>query len=306
MGVDSWLQERTVPLPAWNVLGRPVTGVVSWNVNDTCNYRCSYCTQRTMLDRSGKLEDVQSTLDVFSQLPGHWEIKLSGGEPFQQPGLDEIVVGLVEMGHSISIQTNFSAPKSRLQSFLQATRGSLNIFSASLHLEYATPQSFIDSYQTIRPYESLGVSFHVTSVGTPERLRELRDHVAPMFREQGIVFKVQPEKVAGYVREYTDEQKKILLQLGGHNLTGSIEHNFQGRLCHSGANYLVIKSTGEAFRCYPASRVGGRFARLGSLKEGISLFDGPRICPYTSCTCTVPIQRGMIQGRPRQSLNAGD
>ena len=87
MGVDSWLQERTVPLPAWNVLGRPVTGVVSWNMNDTCNYRCSYCTQRSMLDRSGKLEDVQSTLDAFSQLPGHWEIKLSGGEPFQQPGL---------------------------------------------------------------------------------------------------------------------------------------------------------------------------------------------------------------------------
>jgi len=298
MGLDSWLQERDTPLKAWSVLGRPVNGVVSWNINDTCNYRCSYCTQRSMLDRSGSLQDAATAIRAFSQLPGHWEFKLSGGEPFQQPGLDEIVAGLVEMGHSISIQTNLSASNGRLLSFLEASRGALHVFSASLHLEYATAESILQSYETIRPYEEFGLSFHVTSVGTPERLHELRDCVAPLFRQNGVVFKVQPEKVGGYVRSYTAEEQQILLELGGHNLTGSIEHNFQGRLCHSGANYLVVKSSGEVYRCYPASRVGGRFARLGSLQEGITLLNGPRICPYTYCNCTVPIQRGMIESRP--------
>lgn len=298
MGIDSWLEQRNAPLPTWTVLGRPVDGVVSWNMNDTCNYRCSYCTQRHMPDRSGRLDEIETTLVAFRDLPGHWEFKLSGGEPFQQPGLDQIVAGLVEMGHSISVQTNFSASPENLSSFLEASRGALNIFSASLHLEYATPQSFVDSYELVRPYEDLGVRFHVTSVGVPDRLAELRDSIGPFLREHGIVLKVQPEKIAGYVRDYSDEQKQILLELGGHNQTGQIEHNFQGRLCYSGANYIVIKSTGEAYRCYPGSRVGGRFARLGSLTEGITLLDGPRICPYTYCNCTVPIQRGMVEGQP--------
>ncbi len=306
VGFDSWLKTRNVPLQALTILGRPVTGVVSWNINDTCNYRCSYCTQRTMPDRGHHLQDVESALSAFAKLPGQWEIKLSGGEPFQQPGIAEIAGGLAARGHIISIQTNLSATESELRSFLEATRASLHIFSASLHLDYATPETILKRYEIIRPYEKLGVQFHVTTVGTPDRLAELRDHVAPIFRERGVVFKVQPEKVRGYIRKYTEDEKRILLDLGGHNLTGEIAHDFQGRLCHAGANYFVIKSTGEAFRCYPASRVGGRFARLGSLPQGIELLDGPQLCPYTYCNCTVPIQRGMIEGRRPGAMEIGE
>ena len=250
-----------------------------------------------MPDRSGKLQEIGQTLAALDALPGHWEFKLSGGEPFQQPGLDQIVAGLVAMGHVISVQTNFSASNEQLKSFLEVTRGALHVFSASLHLEYASPEDFWRRYQILRPFEALGMRFHVTSVGVPSRLAELRDVVAPFFRKRGIVLKVQPEKVGGYVRTYTPEERQVLDQLGGHNQTGEIAHNFQGQMCYSGANYLVIKSNGDAYRCYPASRVGGRYARLGSLTEGIRLLDGPRICPYTYCNCTVPIQRGMIGHR---------
>jgi MoaA/NifB/PqqE/SkfB family radical SAM enzyme len=305
MGFDRWFQDQNAPLKTWTVLGREISGVVSWNVNDTCNYRCSYCTQRPLADRSHHLEDMETPLAVFAQLPGHWEIKLSGGEPFQQPRLVEMVEALVAQGHVISIQTNFSAPDGELRDFLRATRGALHVFSASLHLQYATPEEFLERFEIIRPYQELGVKFHVTTVGTPGRLVELRDRVAVVFRERKIAFKVQPEKVGGYVRQYAEEEKRILTDLGGHNLTGEIAHNFQGRLCHAGANYFVIKSTGEAFRCYPASRVGGRFARLGSLADGIKLLDGPRICPYVYCNCTVPIHRGMIADRQPAATQTG-
>lgn len=303
MSIDSWLQQRVEPLPQtnptqWNVLGREIQGIISWNMNDTCNYRCSYCTQRNMSDRTGVLkpEKLAEIVSSFSRLPGAWEIKLSGGEPFRQPGLDNIVTELVGIGHIISVQTNFSAPRPKLESFLEATRGALNLFSASLHLEYDTASTFVERYEWLKPFEAEGLRFHVTSVGTPSRLVELRDKVAPLFRSHGIIFKVQPEKIDGHVRSYTDSEKRILLELGGHNLTGKIAHNFQGKLCRAGANYLVIKSTGKAYRCYPASRKGGKFAELGSLESGLQLSNGPRLCPYTLCNCTVPIQRGMIEG----------
>ncbi|MCA9524525.1 MAG: hypothetical protein KC609_26340, partial [Myxococcales bacterium] len=98
---------------------------------------------------------------------------------------------------------------------------------------------------------------------------------------------------------YDAHDRELLLALGGHNLTGEIAPNFQGRLCAAGSRYLVIKSSGRAYRCYPASRHGGRYAELGSFVEGIQLLDQAQPCPYRYCNCTVPIHRGMIDGVPR-------
>lgn len=282
------------------ILGRAIYGIASWNLNDTCNYRCGYCTQRNMISRDGRLDDVDRWVDAFCALPGSWEVKLSGGEPFQQPGLDRLAAGLVARGHVISVQTNFSAPEKKLLSFLEATRGALHVFSASLHLDYATAAQFIERAAVLEPYRALGLRFHVTSVATRARLYQLRDEVAPALRAAGIALKVQPEKLRGEVIAYTPEERDLLTALGGHNLTGAIAPNYQGRLCHAGARYLVIKSDGQVYRCYPGSRHGGRHARLGSLADGIRLSDGPRLCPYTYCYCTVPIQRGMIAGVPRR------
>ena len=297
MGFDAWLQQEGAALPAWSVLGRTIRGVVSWNVNDTCNYRCGYCTQRFMESRTFTQKALDRTIESFGQLPGSWEIKLSGGEPFQQPGLDVLAAGLVRQGHILSIQTNFSASRARVNSFLDATAGALNLFSASLHLDYATADDFLERARWLAPALARGARFNVTSVGTPERLEELEQRVAPRFAEAGIAFKVQPEKVRGYVRDYTPDQQAALLRLGGHNRTGAIANDFQGQLCHAGMQYLVIRSDGQAFRCYPAKRVGGRYAHLGSLQQGLKLLDRARVCPYTYCNCTVPIERGMM--RPR-------
>jgi len=291
--------------PPLMMLGRQVHGVVSWNINDTCNYRCSYCTQRFMPWRGKILRgsaEVDRYLHAFAGLPGGtWEVKLSGGEPFAQPGIEDIAAGLVRLGHIVSIQTNFSAPDRRLMTFLEATEGALHVFSASLHLEYTKAETFIARRALLAPWiEAFGVRFNVTSVATPGRLRELHDVIAPAFAAAKISFKVQPEKQRGYVRDYTPDELALLEALGGHNHLGEVSPDFQGRLCWAGARYLVIKSSGEAFRCYPASRVGGTYARCGSIAEGISVLEGPRPCPYTYCNCSVPIERGMVQGvRPR-------
>ncbi len=301
MGLDAVMAAHRRPLPPLRILGRDITGVVSWNINDTCNYRCTYCTQRFMPARTYRLEEIQAYLAAFGKLPGDWEIKISGGEPFQQPGLVDIVTGLVKRGHLVSIQTNFSASEAKLKAFLTATRGALHVFAASLHLEYDTPESFLPKARLVQEHLGPGASFCVTSVAVPARLEQLRDEVAPFFAAHDITFKVQPEKVHGVLRQYTAPQREILAALGGHNRTGMIEPNFRGRMCHAGSRYLIIKSNGEAYRCYPASRGSGPGSRLGSFLEGIELAPGPKLCPFNHCNCTVPIHRGMIQGVPASS-----
>ena len=76
----------------------PPLGVVAWNMNTSCNYRCTYCTQRFLDDRTRWAADVPRFLDGFAQLAratsARWEVKLSGGEPFLHPHFTEVVRGL--------------------------------------------------------------------------------------------------------------------------------------------------------------------------------------------------------------------
>lgn len=277
---------------------RPEEGVVSWNVNTTCNYRCSYCTQRFKDDRGRWAEDTPRFLAGFARLPGRWEIKLSGGEPFVHPTLNEIVRGLARQGHRISIVTNFSASRDKLLAFVDAAEGRVGVFSCSLHLEYVDDvAAFADKARWLqreldaRRDPSLPAPHvNVTTVATKEALPRL-DALAATFDD--VPFKVQPEKQDRDVVPYDDDARALLLRHGGHNQTGEIEHRFEGRPCWSGARYFILDDLGEAFRCYPARRY--KVERMGSfLDPSFRLDDEAKPCRYATCNCTVPIARGMM------------
>lgn len=286
----------------------PVEGVVSWNLTTACNYRCSYCTQRHKADRGRAPRPAAEFLQAFRRLPGRWEVKLSGGEPFAHPELDAIVSSLAETGHRISIVTNFSARASRLESFVAAARGRLGVFSCSLHLE-SVPDvgAFLDRAAALqelldrRRDPALPTPrVCVTTVATRAVLRPGANpgqprivSLAALARDRGLPFKLQPEKQDREVIAYSADETARMLALGGHNLTGRIVHRFQGRPCWSGSRYFILDDQGLGFRCYPARR--WKRERMGSfLEPGFRLAAGPTPCQYETCNCTVPIARGMM------------
>jgi hypothetical protein len=271
---------------------------VSWNVNTTCNYRCTYCTQRFKDDRGRWSRDTPRFLAAFARLPGRWEIKISGGEPFVHPTLLEIVSGLAEQRHRVSIVTNFSASREKLEAFVEAARGRVGIFSCSLHLEYvadvdafADKAAWLEHVLSTRADPSLPKpSVCVTTVATPAALDRLED----LARRFAVPFKVQPEKQPdGRVLAYDERGRRVLLSFGGHNATGEIVHALRGRPCWAGARYFILDDLGVAWRCYPARRA--KAERLGDfLDPSFRLADGPTPCLYDACNCTVPIARGMM------------
>lgn len=277
--------------------------MVSWNVNTTCNYRCSYCTQRFKDDRGRWSKDTPRFLAAFARLPGRWEIKLSGGEPFVHPTLNELTRGLVGLGHRVSVVTNFSASRDKLLAFAEAAQGRIGVFSCSLHLEYVEGagdvEAFADKARWLqaellaRADASLPrPNVNVTTVATRAALPRL-DALAEVFRRADVTFKVQPEKQDRDVVPYDDAARAALLRHGGHNHTGVIEHRFAGRPCWSGARYFILDDLGEAFRCYPARRY--KLERMGSfLDPSFRLADEAKPCLYSTCNCTVPIARGMM------------
>jgi MoaA/NifB/PqqE/SkfB family radical SAM enzyme len=281
---------------------RPEEGVVSWNINTACNYRCSYCTQRFKEDRGRWSRDTPRFIEAFARLPGRWEIKLSGGEPFVHPTLLAITEGLAKVGHRISVVTNFSASRDKLVEFASAAAGRVGVFSASLHLEYVggpdldafiTKASWMEGELRARARSDLPAPHVcVTSVATREALPGL-PAIAARFHEAGVTFKVQPEKQDRDVISYAPSEREALLSLGGHNLTGRIEHRYQGLPCWAGSRYFILDDTGQAYRCYPARRY--KIERMGDfLSPDFRLEDGPSPCLYKTCNCTVPIARKMM------------
>ncbi len=271
---------------------RPDEGVVSWNMNTTCNYRCTYCTQRFMDDRGRWADDVPRFLQGFARLSGPWEVKLSGGEPFQHPRFLDVVRGLAEQGKRVSVVTNFSASEEKLAAFVAAAGTKLRSLSCSLHLEYAQPAAFLAKAARVQATLHPGASLHVTCVATTLNLPRLAA-LKVEFEGQGVPFKVQPEKQDREVVAYDAAQKDQLVQLGGHNGTGLLAADFGGQPCWAGARYFIVDDRGECFRCYPARRY--RVERMGNLLDGtFTLQDAPQPCLYRYCGCTVPIARAMM------------
>ncbi len=291
-----WPPEPVYTSGGFDATPRPAEGVVTWNINTTCNYRCTYCTQRFLDDRGRWLRDTPKFLDAFGRLPGRWEVKISGGEPFQHPSLDEIVRGIAALGFGVSVVTNFSASRDRLARFLDAAGDSVRVFSASLHLEYVDTDAELDDFAArarwVRDRLPDGGSLNVTCVATRTNLPRLPS-LAAWFAERAIRFKIQPEKQDRDVIDYTEEERRALVDLGGHNGTGAVGHDFEGRPCWAGARAFTLDDRGDAWRCYPARRYRSQY--LGNLLDGtFSLARGPSPCLYSYCNCTVPIERRMM------------
>ena len=268
----------------------PLEGVVSWNMNTTCNYRCSYCTQRFVDDRSQWARDLPRFIEAFLGLPGDWEVKLSGGEPFRHPGILELAAALTDGGVRVSVVTNLSADTGVLEGFARATEARPGLLSASLHLEYVDAAEFLDKVSWFSGlYAGRVVVTTVATRAVWPRIPEL----VRLYGARGVVLRVQPEKQDREVIDYTPAETEQLLAWGGHNGTGHVAPNLAGRGCWAGARYLIVDHRGEAYRCYPARRY--RREHLGNLLDGtLRLRMEPVPCAYSYCNCTVPQQRGMV------------
>jgi MoaA/NifB/PqqE/SkfB family radical SAM enzyme len=271
----------------------PLEGVASWNMNTTCNYRCSYCTQRFVDDRGQWARDLPKFIAAFAALTGDWEIKLSGGEPFRHPDFIACVRALAAANRRVSVVTNLSAPDDELAAFADATRARPGLLSASLHLEYVDPAAFSAKLARFAAGHAGGVV--ATCVATRDNLPKLAE-LRERFAAAGQTLRVQPEKQDRDVIDYDDAERDQLVQLGGHNDTGSVAPSFAGRACWAGARYFVVDHRGDAYRCYPARRY--KRERLGNLLDGTFRLRGAaEPCRYDYCNCTVPQQRGMVDTR---------
>lgn len=292
---------------------------VEWQVVGQCNYDCSYCIQAKK-HRVGIPSDdsLRASLRFIANLPVDlatgqaWEVKTTGGEPFSFRGfLDLVVPGVMDSPHTMSTLTNLSVPPSTLTRFARLTFGRLQVVSASLHLEHTTAAAFLDRLEVLRDAVDNHTRIVVNCVLVPDAsgsLSAVLDARAAVVA-RGFRFFPQLMKVKGGVLAYSTEQMKQVraivgdLVLAASTRSANLAPAYTGKRCWAGARYLVLTKEGDAFSCRTAKRFDEGF--LGNVATKIQLNSGPRACPYPICPCTVPANRGMIEGVVPSSIVNG-
>lgn len=273
---------------------------LEWQVVGRCNYDCSYCIQSPK-HRVGEpsAADVERFLAFFEALPGTWEVKMSGGEPFAfRPFFERIVPELVaRTPHRLSVLTNLSAPLPVLERFAETTRGRLEIVSASLHLEHVTVDAFVAKAAALRALVDRRTRLVVNMVLVPGRLDEIR-RAREAIEAAGLVFFPQWMKVGGGIFAYDDDDAPVVTDLVGISPSprrANVAPSYRGRRCWAGVEYFVLTQRGDAFSCRTARRHAE--GHLGNVLDGtFRLENGPKRCSWDICPCTVPANRGMIEG----------
>ena len=240
---------------------------------------------------------MRRALDFFAALPGEWELKCSGGEAFAHPLFMNMVVPTLmdRTPHRISVLTNFSASRRTLMEFARLTRGRLNVFSASLHLEYDDADSFADKAAWFVGMLDPGARFVVNQVVLPGKEAQAQ-HSKAAIESRELKWFPQLYKTKGGIAEYPDPKR--LLPLIGHTPSArdaNTAPSYRGKRCWAGIDYFVVDKDGGAWSCRTAKRYGE--GKLGNIYDGaLALWDDASPCPYDICPCTVPANRGMIEG----------
>ncbi len=272
---------------------------ISWNIVGGCNYRCTYCVQKHLPGIGGPDDDaLDRALDTLCALPGSWELKVSGGEPFLLKRLPFVAERLARAGHRVSVLTNLSAPLRVIEQFIAAAGAQLRTFSCSLHREEVDEAAFFAKAVAVK--EALSAwpkaTFVVNSVVVPGEVQKVADSRA-RFEGAGIKFYPQLMRRDGAPVQYDPEDRAVIAE-AFDDLEGPGQMNrgyaLKGHLCHAGSRYFIIHPKGDAFACYPAKRFGD--GHLGNVFDGtLKLWSAPRPCPYDVCPCTVPQNRGIIE-----------
>lgn len=272
---------------------------IYWNLTTRCNLDCSFCNV-PQSQSEDEVKFVRANLETFKRrfkdLSGQWEFFIGGGEPFVFPGFLTLVRDLVEMGHDVSVATNFTASQKMLLDFVDSGNGHIRSMVASFKPGIHDFSSFLEKAQKINEsIKAQGGVFTVGAVATKKDMDALYQ-LGLEFQNHGIIFQLQVERADGKYRTYSKAEVEKIRHFGRiYGLEGTA--HYKGLPCLAGKHYFVLTQYGHAFRCHSA--IAGRDldgGYLGNLlKGGLHLHKQPQRCPYEHCNCVNAYNLNLIK-----------
>lgn len=280
---------------------------VTIDLNNNCNYRCSYCYQLDMVDIKDHIT-YDHILDFFNDLKQKNPNKkimviLQGGEPTLYKNLSTLLKELKKIVYYIFIISNGS----RSINWWKENSKLFDKICLSYHYEYTDKDHFYNVCKTIT--NEINSFITINLMMYPEHIEEIYaygsklvneiDHLIinlklirffkPYTKEQIDFIKENIKLKSEYCLDGDDEyfsQKNIILKdinnniekVDINNLIISKKNGWNGWQCDAGSFY--IKTNGDLFRSN--CEIGGP---IGNLTTTYELEYDPLICNNEFCNC---------------------
>lgn len=250
---------------------------IVWQERYKCNFSCPYCY--IYMRKQGNLPIWTDVVKAFNKLAPQ-TLDITGGEPFLNPNLVDIINGLTEVPR-IGLTTNLSQD---IRRFVQEVSPEKVI---SITLSYhpsqrITAEAFIGKALLL---QQRGFKVTVNFVSFPEQMYLLHS-TRQMFNGLGIRFHVDPFMQESHEAPYTytEAEQRFLRPFieddRAYRIDG-VDDNVV--LCSAGRDYLQVSPEGDAYRCmihhlHAKDSIGNIF------DPDFKLFEEDKICSdYGMC-----------------------
>jgi len=273
--------------------------LITWNLGNKCNYRCSYCPSMFNDGSTGWPEwsDVEQFIKTINaQLP-HKDIcfRISGGEPTYWKHFPELAKLAHSYGNSFTFLSNGSRDESYFSSIGKLSTGIL----LSYHPEYTDPDHFI------KIANAANVPVAVNMMMVPEKFDQLVEISKYIYENSKVAIwpKMVLDKInmTNKVSDYTPAQQEMIknwpyfrtlddtkmhrgkLLLDGTLITANELvlqglNRHKGWTCWAGLDMLNIDYTGNVFSADCGQRP------LGTIKD-FTLPTTTLTCGKDLCSC---------------------
>lgn len=272
--------------------------MITWEINNYCNFQCQYCWQwhnRSPL----KAIDTEILSASIKKLTSEFLFLLTGGEPFLESNFIEICRTLTE-NHYIAINTNLSLPN--VFDFGKTINPRKCLFiNAAVHIAERKKRdpNLEDYLEKIRFLQEKNFNVISCYIAHPMFFDRIEEDFAFLTKNgaKKVRLKVFRGKYRGklFPESFIEEEKDFIENF----LTDFPEleilnksHSYIGQLCRAGQRFFVMNRNGDLKRC------SSLYKSYGNLFNNEIRYDKMiKPCPITKCHCPYEGIRNVLSNR---------
>lgn len=288
------------PDVAYLKYANPMPSLVYWELGNFCSYRCSYCSPQFHIG-DNPYQPFDTVMQVMNRLPPSLII-FSGGEPTFHPDIERIATE--RPTHiSMSVVSNASRPFA----FWERFAPTLDAAILSYHPEFVQFDRFFKVAELVhldlkkngrvnvlmlhsKWDECVAAYEKFAAAGIPVTAKEVLTSFgvgcvgsSSGYSEEQVAWLANasypPASGSAKIKVYNREHQVINLT-SASELFVKRQTNFKGWKCHVPEQYLVIKSTGEAFDTSCDQK-----RKVGDIYNGFTYPNEPITCKQNLCWC---------------------
>lgn len=203
---------------------RQPVNMVHFDITEFCNYHCEYCYQGVEKQQKHISDTVFNNFFAFlERLKEPFRVHLIGGEPFLYPRFFEMCRKIAQLGHYISLTTNFSLPLTSWDRLRKIAGGFLRAVEISLHpTQIRNLEDFFETLSEFnewlgggrKPILRLNVVLTENNFDTVMTIRKRLEDIGLSLNIQRFALGANYQKYSGKIEAYLRVNKGIDIPLG--------------------------------------------------------------------------------------------